>query len=327
MFNYATREGLLKMGINTTSTIMMVRPIQFRFNEQTAVNNYYQKVIEGLGPDNVQKKALDEFDGFVDKLRGKGVNVVVLQDTKEPDTPDSIFPNNWVSFHDDGTIGLYPMNAENRRLERRMDIFDTFHDKGYKVGDKIDLSGFEAENKFLEGTGSLIFDRANKIAYAAISERTNPDVLKVFEEKFGFTSVAFTANQNVDGERLPIYHTNVMMCLGDKFSVICLACIDDDGERQLVVDSLTNTGKEIIEITEAQKTQFAGNMLQVENESGDKFLVMSGAAYQSLTESQKEQILKYNKEIIHSSLDTIEALGGGSARCMMAEVFLPKDRQ
>lgn len=303
---------------------MMVRPIQFRFNEQTAVNNYYQKVIEGLDPDNVQEKALAEFDGFVEKLRAKGINVLVIQDTNEPSTPDSIFPNNWVSFHADGTIGLYPMNAENRRLERRMDIFDVFEEQGYKVGEKIDLSEFEAENKFLEGTGSLIFDRGNKIAYAAISDRTDPDVLTVFEDKFGFTSVSFTANQTVNGQRLPIYHTNVMMCLGDKFSVICLDCIDDVSEKKLVADSLTQTGKEIIEITEAQKTQFAGNMLQLENESGDKFLVMSEAAFQSLTNSQIEQVLKYNKEIIHSSLDTIEALGGGSARCMMAEVFLPK---
>ncbi|UXX79746.1 arginine deiminase-related protein [Reichenbachiella carrageenanivorans] len=312
------------MGINTTSTIMMVRPVQFRLNEQTAVNNYYQKALEDVTPENVQERALAEFDGFVAKLRAKGVEVIVVNDTPEPSTPDSIFPNNWISFHDDGVIGLYPMYAENRRFERREDIISQFPESGYNITNIIDLSGAEEFGKYLEGTGSLILDRGNRIAYAAVSERTHPDVIKDFESAFNYRVVAFIANQTVGGKRLPIYHTNVMMGLGDEFAVICLDTIDDVIERKMVVDSLQNSGKEIIEITESQKEHFAGNMLQVENKSGDRLMVMSEAAYGSLTEEQKGKILNYNKDIIFSSLDTIEALGGGSARCMMAEVFLPK---
>ena len=312
------------MGVNTTSTIMMIRPVLFRMNEQTAVNNYYQKALEGITPENVQERALAEFDGFVQKLRDHDIEVLVVKDTPDPSTPDSIFPNNWISFHDDGVIGLYPMYAENRRLERRQDIIDDLNSFGYKITNIVDLSGAEEQNKFLEGTGSLILDRGNRIAYAAISERTHPDVIKDFESAFGYQVVSFVANQNVDGKRLPIYHTNVMMALGHDFVVICLDTIDDATEREKVVKALKDSGKEIIEISEAQKGHFAGNMLQVENKSGDRFMVMSAAAYESLEDEQKNKILKYNKDIISSSLDTIEALGGGSARCMMAEVFLPK---
>ncbi|SMD33749.1 hypothetical protein SAMN04488029_1645 [Reichenbachiella faecimaris] len=312
------------MGVNTTSTIMMIRPVQFRLNEQTAVNNYYQKALEGITPENVQERALAEFDGFVQKLRNHDIEVLVVKDTLEPSTPDSIFPNNWISFHEDGVIGLYPMYAENRRLERRQDIIDDLGQFGYQITNIIDLSGTEEAGRFLEGTGSLILDRGNQIAYAAISERTHPEVIKDFESAFGYKVVSFVANQNVGGKRLPIYHTNVMMALGHDFAVICLDTIDDTGERKMVVDSLENSGKEIIEISENQKAHFAGNMLQVENKSGDRMMVMSAAAYASLDEDQKTKILLYNKDIISSSLDTIEALGGGSARCMMAEVFLPK---
>lgn len=313
------------MGRNTTSTIMMVRPVKFRLNEQTAVNNYYQKALEGVTPDEAQVNAMTEFDDFVEKLRGHEVEVVVIQDNEDPSTPDSIFPNNWISFHSDGTVGLYPMYAENRRLERREDVLTTLARHGYMITNQIDLTFGEAEGKFLEGTGSLIFDRENRMAYAAISERTNPDVVKQFDAAFEFETVLFTSNQTVGDKRLPIYHTNVMMCIGDHFSVICLDTIDDATERKMVVDSLEKNGKEIIEISEAQKSRFAGNMLQVENRTGEKFMVMSGAAHGVLTEDQIKSILKYNKDIISSSLDTIEALGGGSARCMMAEVFLPKN--
>lgn len=305
-----------------TDTIMMIRPVKFRMNEQTAVNNYYQKVIDGLAPEEVQAKALGEFDAFVDKLRGKGVNVLVINDTVDPDTPDSIFPNNWISLHNDGRVGLYPMFAENRRLERRDDIIEQLREN-HQVTDIIDFSQFEGENKFLEGTGSMILDRPNKLCYAAISERTQPDVLKEFCDKFGYEAVVFVANQTVDGKRLPIYHTNVMMCVADQFAILCADSIDDNEERKLVIDKLESTGKEVITISEDQKHHFAGNMLQVSSNSGQKYLVMSGAAYQSLDQSQIDRIEKYCP-IIHSSLDTIEALGGGSARCMMAEVFLPK---
>ncbi|HKL39111.1 MAG TPA: arginine deiminase-related protein [Cryomorphaceae bacterium] len=312
------------MSKQITSTIMMVRPVNFRFNEETAKNNYYQKVLEGLDSAKANELAVAEFDAFVEKLRGHGIDVVVFQDDELPSTPDSIFPNNWVSFHEDGRIATYPMYAENRRGERREEMFELLADDfGFHVEEIEDFSGFESEGIFLEGTGSMILDRENRIAYAAISLRTDITVLETWCERFDYEYVAFTANQTVNGERLPIYHTNVMMCLGRNFSVICLNCIDDKTERNDVLDSLKKTGKKIIEISEAQKEHFAGNMLNVANKEGKEFLVMSTAAYSSLRPDQIEAIEKH-ATIIHSSLDTIEALGGGSARCMMAEVFLPK---
>ena len=301
---------------------MMIRPVSFYMNEQTAVNNYYQKKLEGLSNEQVQDKALAEFDGFVAKLRTAGVNVEVFDDTPDPSTPDSIFPNNWVSFHESGKVWLYPMYAINRRLERREDLLESLSEK-FEIESVDGFLDWEMDNKFLEGTGSLILDRQNKIAYAAISERTNPDVLVEFMEKTGYSSVSFIANQTVNGQRLPIYHTNVMMCLGESFAVLCADCIDDQEERQRVIDSLEKNHKEVVYITEEQKGRFAGNMLQVQNATGDKFVVMSQAAFTSLTEEQKEQLSKHG-QLLHSNLDTIEALGGGSARCMMAEVFLPK---
>ncbi len=310
------------MNKQITDTLMMIRPVSFYMNEQTAVNNYYQKKLDGLSNEEIQQRALQEFDRFVAKLTKKGINVEVFDDTKEPSTPDSIFPNNWVSFHDDGKIWLYPMYAENRRLERRDDLIEALRKK-YDIQSVDGFLDWEKEHKFLEGTGSLILDRKDMIAYAAISERTNPDVLKDFSEKTGFEVVSFVANQTVDGKRMPIYHTNVMMCLGDTFAVICLDSIDNEAERQNVLDSLKKTRKEVILITEEQKGRFAGNMLQLGTAAGAKFVVMSKAAYSSLTEKQIKKISSHG-ELVYSSLDTIEALGGGSARCMMAEVFLPK---
>jgi len=308
----------------STDTLMMIRPVQFRFNEQTAVNNYYQKAIEGLSATEIQAKAAEEFESFVNKLKSKNINVIVIDDTPDPSTPDSIFPNNWVSFHEDGKVGLYPMYAENRRLERREDILDKLkNDEGLKISEIIDLSSFENDSLFLEGTGSMILDRPNKIAYAAISTRTNEKVLDAFCDKFGYKAVKFTANQTVEGKRLPIYHTNVMMCVANDFAILCADSIDDMSEKKAVIDSLEKTDKEIIEITEDQKHHFAGNMLQVNGTDGKPYLIMSNAAHQSLREDQINRIENYC-EIISSSLDTIEALGGGSARCMMAEVFLPK---
>ena len=305
-----------------TNHIMMIQPVNFRYNEQTAVNNYYQQAMEGLTPDKAQEKALDEFNTFVGILRSNGVDVVVIPDTKDPDTPDSIFPNNWVSFHKDGTVGLYPMCAENRRDERREDILETLvDDYGFHIEEIKDFTEFEEHDKFLEGTGSMILDRENKLCYAAISIRTDEQAVIQFCDEFGYEPICFTANQDVNSERLAIYHTNVMMCVADNYVVICLDTIDDLGERQKVIDSLTKTKKEIIEISEAQKQLFAGNMLQV---MGDQpYLVMSKSAHESLTESQITTIKKHNP-IISSSLDIIEACGGGSARCMMAELFLPK---
>ncbi|PIB34169.1 amidinotransferase [Reichenbachiella sp. 5M10] len=312
------------MGANTTSTLLMIRPIRFRYNEETAVNNYYQIEMEGEESVDIQSKALGEFDDFVEELEKRGIQVIVVNDTLKPDTPDSIFPNNWVSFHHDGTVGLYPMYAENRRLERREDIFDLLEDKGFVITQEIHLTDFEHVSQYLEGTGSMVLDRENKIAYAALSERTHPDVLQAFREQFGFVIIDFEANQTHDGKRLPIYHTNVMMSVGDGFAVICLDSIDDMDDRAKVIESLEESDKEIIEISEKQKESFAGNMLQVEDAQGVKYMVMSQSAYQSLDQDQVDTLLRYNKEIIYSSLDTIETLGGGSARCMMAEVFLPK---
>ena len=305
-----------------TNHIMMIKPVGFRYNEQTAVNNYYQQIMEGLTPAKAQEKALQEFNGFVEKLRVKGVNVVVIPDTKDPDTPDSIFPNNWVSFHANAMVGLYPMCAENRRYERREDILETLiDDYGFYIEEVKDFTDFEEHDKFLEGTGSMILDRENKLCYAAISIRTDEQAVIQFCDEFGYEPVCFTANQDVNGERLAIYHTNVMMCVANDFAVVCLDTIDEAEERQKVKDSLTRTGKEIIEISEAQKHRFAGNMLQV---MGDQpYLVMSKSAHESLTDTQVASIEKHCP-IISSSLDTIEACGGGSARCMMAEIFLPQ---
>ncbi|MEM9859227.1 MAG: arginine deiminase-related protein [Bacteroidota bacterium] len=312
------------MTAQTTDTIMMVRPVHFRYNEQTAENNYFQAEEVKFSEDQIQEKARKEFDDFVSTLEAHGINVIVVEDSEQSDTPDSIFPNNWVSFHDDGRVGLYPMYAYNRRVERRRDILDALiQTYGYHISSVIDFSIHEIESKFLEGTGSMILDRQHKIAYAALSMRTHPDVLNEFCDQFRYTPVIFHANQTVEGLRLPIYHTNVMMCVGEHFAIICLDAIDDEQERITVVNSLEKTGKEIIDITEAQENSFAGNMLQVHSSADKSFLVMSGAAHSSLRQDQIERIEKYCP-IVSSPLDTIERLGGGSARCMMAEVFLPK---
>uniref|UniRef100_UPI0040471ED5 citrulline utilization hydrolase CtlX n=1 Tax=Mariniflexile sp. TaxID=1979402 RepID=UPI0040471ED5 len=306
-----------------TNTILMVRPIHFRMNEQTAVNNYYQKVMAELLPQTVNAKAQQEFDAYVNKLRGIGVQVIVVQDTEEFDTPDSIFPNNWVSFHENGDVGLYPMFAENRRLERSEDILEAVENSGFTINNIIDYTDAEDEHVFLEGTGSIVLDRVNRKAYCALSPRADEDLFIEFCEDFEYLPVIFNANQTVNGERKAIYHTNVMMCIGETFAVICLSCIDDKKERRNVIGHLKEDGKDIIDITEAQVNNFAGNMLQVKGANDIGYLIMSQAAYDSLTKNQIETLEKHT-QILSSSLDTIEACGGGSARCMMAEVFLPK---
>jgi hypothetical protein len=303
-----------------TDTILMVRPVAFRMNEQTAVNNYFQKDLTG---DNVNERAQAEFDQFVSKLRKVGVNVIVVDDKLEDDTPDSIFPNNWVSFHENGHIALYPMFAENRRKERRMEYFSSLEDNGFKITQIVDYTSAEEHDLFLEGTGSILLDRENQKAYCALSPRADEDVFIEFCEDFEFTPVIFNANQSVSGKRKAIYHTNVMMCLAEKFAVICLDTIDDAKERKNVLKHLKSDGKEVIVITEAQMHEFAGNMLQVQGAFDKKYLVMSARAHQSLTQDQIAKIEKYC-EILSSDLDVIETCGGGSARCMMAEVFLPK---
>ncbi|PTX61011.1 hypothetical protein C8N46_105167 [Kordia periserrulae] len=306
-----------------TNTILMVRPVAFRMNEQTAVNNYYQETIDDLQPKTIQQKAQEEFDAYVEKLRGIGVNVVVIQDEQEPDTPDSIFPNNWISFHQSGNVGIYPMFAENRRLERREDALEVLEAQGFHIENVVDYTSAEEEGVFLEGTGSMVLDRVNRKAYCALSPRADEDLFIEFCEDFEYSPVIFTAYQTVEGERLPIYHTNVMMCLAETFAVICLDCIDDKKERKIVEKHLKEDGKEIIRITEKQVENFAGNMLQVLGANDEPYLVMSQSAYDSLTKEQISRIEKHCK-ILSSSIETIETCGGGSARCMMAEVFLPK---
>ncbi|MCG2419282.1 amidinotransferase [Aequorivita sp. F47161] len=299
----------------------MIRPVAFRMNEQTAVNNFFQEDI-ALKNAEINSKAQVEFDTFVEKLRAVGVNVIVENDDLRMDTPDSIFPNNWISFHSNGDIGLYPMFAENRRRERREEILIRLENEGFKINNIYDYTSAEDEGFFLEGTGSLLLDRVNYKAYCALSPRADEELVIEFCEDFEYSPVIFTANQTVDGNRVPIYHTNVMMCLAENFCVICLDSIDDAVEKKNVVKHLKKDRKEIIAITEAQMHHFAGNMLQLQG-NDKKYLVMSAAAHESLN---KEQIAAIEKhcEILSSDLTTIETCGGGSARCMMAEVFLPK---
>jgi hypothetical protein len=308
----------------TTNSILMIRPVAFRMNEQTAVNNYYQKVLDNLLPATVNAKAQEEFDTFVSKLRAVGVDVTVVDDTLNPDTPDSIFPNNWISFHESGDVALYPMFAENRRPERREDILDILEDKGFVINEIMDYTSAEEDGFFLEGTGSILLDRENDKAYCALSPRADEELFIEFCEDFEYTPVIFEAFQTVNGERKLIYHTNVMMCLGETFAVICADCIDDKKERKMVLDSLRGDEKEVILITEDQVNNFAGNMLEVKGANDRRYLVMSTSAYKSLTKKQIAQIEEH-VTILSSSLDTIEACGGGSARCMMAEIFLPRE--
>jgi hypothetical protein len=308
----------------TTNSILMIRPVAFRMNEQTAVNNYYQKVLDNLLPATVNAKAQEEFDAFVKKLRAVGVNVIVVDDTLNPDTPDSIFPNNWISFHENGDVALYPMFAENRREERREDVLDLLEDNGFIINEIMDYTSAEEDSFYLEGTGSIVLDRENCKAYCALSPRADEELFIEFCEDFEYSPVIFEAFQTVNGERKLIYHTNVMMCVGETFAVICADCIDDKKERKMVLDSLRGDEKEVILITEAQVNTFAGNMLEVKGADDRRYLIMSNAAHQSLTKKQIAQ-LEEHVTILSSSLDTIEACGGGSARCMMAEIFLPRE--
>jgi len=305
----------------STNSILMIRPNNFGYNEETALDNHYQNQgsLEMDSNENAQK----EFDNMVFNLRQNGISVYVFQDDDINYTPDSIFPNNWISFHENGDIGLYPMYAENRRLERRPEVIKFLEDEGFNIDNIVDYSSAESENKFLEGTGSMILDRENRIAYCSISKRSNEDLFIEFCEDFEFTPVLFNSYQSVGDKRLPIYHTNVMMCVATNYVVICLDSIDDKKQRKNVSNFINESGKKLIEISENQVESFAGNMLELLNDKGDSILVMSKSAENSLSEIQKNSIKKYSK-IISSNINTIEVCGGGSARCMMAEIFLPK---
>ena len=307
----------------TTNSILMVRPVNFRMNEQTAVNNYYQEALH-IKNTEINKKAQLEFDNYVNKLKSFGINVIVISDNLENDTPDSIFPNNWISFHENGTVAIYPMFAENRRLERREDVLLKVEEKGFVIHDIIDYTAAEDQDIFLEGTGSMILDRKNRKAYCALSPRANEELFIEFCEDLEYTPVIFNAYQTVNGKREAIYHTNVMMCVAETFAIVCLSCIDDKKERKQVLKSLKEDEKQVIEISEEQVANFAGNMLQVRGLQDTRFLIMSQSAFEVLRKDQVQKI-ENHCEIISSPLTTIETCGGGSARCMMAEIFLPKE--
>ncbi len=296
------------------SHLLMIRPVNFGFNTETAVNNAFQKNSEG----SVQQNALKEFNDLVALLTTNKVDVTVVEDSLHPATPDSIFPNNWISFHEDGLVYLYPMFAHNRRLERKPAVIDTVQSK-FTITEMIDLTGFEEQDIFLEGTGSMVLDREFKIAYASLSPRTNEMVLTEFCKRAGYMPVIFSS---ADEKGIAIYHTNVMMCVAKSFAVVCLECISTEEEKINLVNSLKQTGKSIVDISLQQVKHFAGNMLQVMNKDGELLLVMSTQAYQSLTVAQVTFLQSHNR-ILHTPLNTIETAGGGSARCMMAEIFLP----
>lgn len=303
----------------TTSHILMIRPVKFGFNTQTAGSNAFQNPDAIKAEAITQAEALKEFDHFAKTLQQAGIYVHIVEDTPDPHTPDSIFPNNWVSFHADGEVFLYPMQAENRRLERRMDILEGLENTFFVKKPYNDLSNWEQKNRFLEGTGSLILDRPNKIAYACLSPRADMELLTIFGQKTGYQMVIFDA---LDRQNKPIYHTNVVMCVGDFFAVICAEAIPEYG-RENVLKTLENSGKEVVKISLTQLENFAGNMLQLQNEEGKTYLVMSERAYKSLETTQIQVLEKYTS-LLYAPLTTIENNGGGSARCMLAEVFLPK---
>jgi len=312
------------MATQAASTLLMIEPIAFAFNYQTAENNYFQQLANS-SPSVVQEKAHQEFQQMVTILQNKGIDLIVITDTLEPHTPDSIFPNNWISFHENGNVVLYPMFAPNRRAERRYKILKQIEKDGFAIHDILDYAPFEHEGVFLEGTGSMVLDRVNRIAYAALSERTHLSLFLQFCRELDFAPCSFHAFHTVGTKRLPIYHTNVMMSVGDRYAVVCLDSIDDETEKQTVVQSIRDSGKEIIEITETQMNHFAGNMLQVENREGKKIAAMSETACQSLTEKQIEQLSTFN-EIVAIPVPIIEKAGGGSVRCMLAEIFLQKEK-
>ena len=313
----------LLMKKQITNTVLMVRPVRFRMNEQTVVNNYFQEEMD-LKNDEINRQAQQEFDVLVEKLRTVGVKVIVVDDIYEQNTPDSVFPNNWITFHQNGDVAIYPMFAENRRRERREDILDKVETEGFDIENVYDYTDAEKENIFLEGTGAMVLDRVNRKAYCALSPRADEELFIEFCEDFEYTPVIFKAYQQVNNEQLPIYHTNVMMALGVDFAVVCLDTITDKSERKNLLHHLKEDKKEVINITPEQMCQYAGNMLQVQGKNST-YLVMSDAAYNALTPQQIQTIEKHT-QILHSNLETIETCGGGSARCMMADVFNPSNK-
>jgi len=303
--------------MHSASSVFLVRPANFGFNAQTAASNAFQKA-STEAVDELRAKALNEFDAFAKTLKTAGINVLVFEDTPTPIKPDAVFPNNWLSLHADGTLVLYPMCAPNRRAERREDILNELK-KQFQVKRVIDLSVHEKENGFLEGTGSIVFDHTGKIAYACLSPRTHPEILDEICEKISYRPVVFHA---LDAAGKEIYHTNVMMCVCEKLAIVCSESIKDNKERELVISTLKETGRAVIHISLDQMNHFAGNMLGLRTKSDDDLLVLSQSAFNALDASQKKEIEKFCRLLL-LAIPTIESVGGGSARCMIAEIFLP----
>jgi len=302
--------------VQSTDSVLMIRPGRFYPNPETAADNAFQRDAN-CGPDALALLARKEFDAAVQTLRAAGVNVHVFEDTAKPEKPDAVFPNNWMSTHHDGRIALFPMFSALRRRELRQDIVEELC-KQYRVNDVIDYSAFEDEGCCLEGTGSLVLDHLNKIAYVSLSNRSNPKVIQRFADDFDYEPVTFTST-GPNGQ--PIYHTNVMMCIGTDFAMVGLEMIPKKAERQQVRARLEKSGKEIVELSADQIANFAGNAIELQNESGQKLLVLSSRAARALTEEQREKLTRYAR-LLPFELPTIE-LGGGSARCMMATIHLP----
>ncbi len=301
------------------SMVLMIRPVRFESNPQTAESNRFQEDPDAT-PGEQQAAAICEFDGLVDALRDAGVQVIVVDDTPTPHTPDSIFPNNWITTHADGRVVLYPMEAENRRDERRSDVIDRLHDAGYQVNEIVDFSAHEDAGRFLEGTGSMVLDRSNRIAYACVSSRTHIDALGDFAQRMDYEIVSFDA---VDSDGVPIYHTNVMMSLGEEFAVICADAIPRDEQREAVLRRLRETGHDIVSLSYDQLHAFAGNLLELANADGQHVIAMSEQALRSLDDDQVARLRGYGR-LVSAPIDSIEQSAGGSVRCMLAEVHLPR---
>lgn len=308
------------MGQQLASSVLMIRPASFRYNEETAVNNYFQKESNALNDAIILQNAKREFDEFVAILKSNHIHVVVVNDLKENDTPDALFPNNWISFHENGKAIIYPMFAQNRRREKRSDIFDILNQNGFKFALLKDYSSFEKKNQFLEGTGSMVLDRTNKIAYCCISERANEALFLTFCKNHSFTPMFFSGMQKVNSSWMPIYHTNVLMAISNHFVVICLDAIQDKSKKTALLNQFQRTNKEVIPISIEQMNSFAGNMLGLKSTNGDELLVLSKSAFESLNSSQITKLEHYAKLVV-ADLNTIETFGGGSARCMLAELF------
>lgn len=303
------------------NTLLMIRPACFGFNSQTAQSNSFQNKFSSLSQNQIQQNALREFENLKSKITGAGVEVVCIDDTDFPVKPDAVFPNNWFSTHADGTLILYPMLTENRRLERREDIVE-FLKKNFEVKRVRDLSPFEKQNKILEGTGSLVFDNKNKIIYCSISPRSSKELAEELSKHAGYEIIFFHTK---DSNGYPIYHTNVLLTIANGFAVICTEVICDKIEKEIVITALRKSGLEIVSITLEQMNKFAGNLLQAENKDGSKILLMSASAFNIFSKAQLKVIEKFTN-IVYSDISTIENIGGGSVRCMLAEIFFKRSK-